>query len=221
MQLDAVEARVFGALIEKALTTPENYPLSLAAVTAAANQKTNREPVMELDEVEVAAALDRLVKKFLVRRQWPANSRVEKFSHNGHDAFSLGVEPLAVLAELLLRGPQTPGELRTHVSRMVPVASLEALQPMLQPLLDRGLAQRLPPAPGSRSERYAQRLCPDAAVAPNTGNATDAATAELREQLKDLEARLTRAERQILRLAQTVGMSLEALARAGRDEADE
>lgn len=220
VRLDPVEARIFGALIEKAFTTPESYPLSLAAVTTVANQKTNREPVMDLDEVEVAAGLDRLAKKFLVRRLWPTNSRVEKFAHNAKDAFGLSAESLAVLAELLLRGPQTPGELRAHVSRMVPVASLEALQTMLQPLIERRLVERLPPAPGSRSERYAQLLCPHALPASPATPSSQSDTAELREQLKDLEVRLARAERQIVRLAQTVGMSLPALARAGCEESD-
>ncbi|MCX8073872.1 MAG: YceH family protein [Candidatus Binatia bacterium] len=220
IRLDKVEARVFGVLIEKALTTPEYYPLTLAAVTTAANQKTNRDPVMNLEEPEVAESLESLAKKFLVRRLWPSNSRVEKYAHNGKDALGLEVEPLAVLAELLLRGAQTPGELRTHVSRMVPVPSLEALYQMIQPLLDRGLATRLPPAPGSRAERYAQVLCPTEATTADTSPLREAPDEQeiLRERVKALELRLARAERQIRRLAHVVGMSMEALAEASRDE---
>jgi uncharacterized protein YceH (UPF0502 family) len=220
VRLNKVEARVFGCLIEKAFTTPDNYPLTLAAVTAAANQKTNRDPVMELDEVEVARALDALANKFLARRQWPANSRVEKFSHNGKDVFSLEAGPLAVLAELLLRGPQTSGELRVHVSRMVTIDSLESLYAMLQPLIERGLVERLPPAPGSRAERYAQLLSPDVYPTGNKPIERSDEYAALQERVKDLESRLARAERQIVRLAEKLGMSLEALAQAGREDLD-
>ncbi len=220
-QLNAVEARVFGALIEKALLTPEYYPLSLAAVTTAANQRTNREPVMDLEESTVAQALDSLAKKFLVRRLWLPNSRVEKFAHNGKDALGLETPSLAVLAELLLRGPQTPGELRTHVSRMVPVSSLEALGEMIRPLLDRGLVRRLAPSPGSRAERYCHTLSSHELQPTDEPSRADAPENVLREQIEQLEVRLARAERQIVRLAQAVGMSLEALARAGNDESDE
>ncbi|GIW43257.1 MAG: UPF0502 protein [Candidatus Binatia bacterium] len=223
IELDHVEARVLGVLVEKALTTPEYYPLSLAAVTTAANQKTNRDPVTNLEEPDVLVALESLAKKFLVRRLWPSNSRVEKFAHNGKDALGLEAGSLAVLAELLLRGPQTPGELRTHVSRMVPLPSLEALQEMIQPLLERGLVRRLPPAPGSRAERYTQTLWRDprsdvAVATPLTAPPPQRSDGELAERVRELEERLARAERQIVRLAQSVGMSLEALSQAGRED---
>ncbi|GBD25951.1 hypothetical protein HRbin30_01278 [bacterium HR30] len=221
VRLDKIEARVLGVLIEKALCTPEYYPLSLAAVTAAANQRTNRDPVMDLEEPEVLQALESLAKKFLVRRLWPSNSRVEKFAHNGKDAFGLEAGPLAVLAELLLRGAQTPGELRTHVSRMVAVPSLDALHAMIQPLLDRGLAQRLPPLPGSRAERYAHTLSSEKQSAEVHAQQEEDSAVTLRAQLEQLELRLARAERQITRLAQAVGMSLEALAQAGREPSEE
>lgn len=221
VQLNDIEARVFGVLIEKALSTPEHYPLSVAAVTTAANQRTNRNPVMDCEEPEIAEALDSLVKKFLVRRVWLTNSRVEKFAHNAKDALGLDPGSLAVLAELLLRGPQTPGELRTHVSRMVPVTSLESLHAMMQPLLERGLVKRLPPAPGSRAERYCHTMTSVASPPADPISRSDDANAALREQVEELAARLAQAERQIRRLAQAIGMSLEALARAGREESDQ
>jgi hypothetical protein len=155
--LDAVEARLFGVLIEKALTTPDQYPLSLNAATNAANQKSNREPVLALAEDEVAEALYRLEQKYLVRKVF---SRVERYRHNGKETLGLDYPQLAVLAELLLRGPQMPGELRTHVSRMSPVDSIEQLMGLLQPLIERGFAQRLDPTPGARAERYVQLLSP-------------------------------------------------------------
>ena len=151
IQLDPNEARVFSVLVEKALTTPEQYPLTLNALTNGANQKSNRDPVLSLDEDQVAAALQRLEKKYMVRTVFPMNSRVEKYVHNGKDALGLDATPLAIVAELLLRGPQTPGELRTHAGRMVPIESLDQLSAVLANLIDRGLVRRLPPSPGSRS----------------------------------------------------------------------
>src|SRR5664279_3621894 len=127
IQLDANESRVFGVLVEKALTTPEQYPLTINALTNGANQKSNRYPVLELDEVAIEAALQRLAKKYMVRSVFPMNSRVEKYVHNGKDALGLDATPLAVVAELLLRGPQTPGEIRTHAGRMIPIESLDQL----------------------------------------------------------------------------------------------
>src|SRR5579862_6541572 len=161
IQLDPIESRVVGVLVEKALTTPEQYPLTLNALTNGANQKSNRDPVMTLDEVEVGGALQRLERKYMVRTVFPSNSRVEKYVHNGKDALGLDAAPLAIVAELLLRGPQTPGELRTHVSRMVAVESLEQLATLLANLIERGLVRRLPPSPGSRAERYVQLISPD------------------------------------------------------------
>lgn len=160
--LDPIEARLLGVLIEKALTTPENYPLSLNAVTNGANQKSNRDPVLELLESEVRLGLQGLTSKNLVYASHSTGSRVEKFRHNGEAILELDTPRLAVLAELLMRGPQTPGELRVRVSRMTPLDDLGRLMELLRPLLERGLVQRLSPAPGSRAERYAQTLAPKA-----------------------------------------------------------
>lgn len=162
IQLDPLEARVFGVLVEKTFTTPDQVPLSLNATTNGANQKSNRHPVLNLSESDVAAALERLVKKYVARRAFQTHSRVEKFHQNGPDALGLSNDgELAVVAELLLRGPQTPGELRTHATRMTPIDSLEALGAILEPLQSKGFVRRLPPAPGSRAERYVQLLSPD------------------------------------------------------------
>jgi uncharacterized protein YceH (UPF0502 family) len=161
IQLDPYEARVFGVLVEKALTTPEQYPLTLNAVTNGANQKNNRDPVLSLDEDHVSMALERLVQKYLARKVFPANSRVEKYSHNGKDGLGLEARELAIMAELLMRGPQTGGEIRTRASRMQPIDSLDQLTALLDPLIERGFVKRLPPAPGSRAERYVQLLSPD------------------------------------------------------------
>src|SRR3972149_5478195 len=150
IQLDPNEARVFGGLVERALTTPEQYPLTLNAVTNGANQKSNRDPVLALDEDQVAAALERLVQKYLARKVFPANSRVEKYLHNGKDGLGLQARELSIMAELLMRGPQTAGELRSRASRMQSFDSLDELIATLEPMIEGGFVKRLPPAPGSR-----------------------------------------------------------------------
>jgi hypothetical protein len=171
MQLIDVEARVLGVLVEKAFTTPEQYPLSLNAATVGSNQKSNRDPVTRYQEAEVLVALDGLVQKGLAGRVRQAASRVEKFRHSAQGALDLGDAELAVLVELLLRGPQSPGELRGRVRRMVPIETLEELAALLERLRGRGLVERLAPSPGTRAERYVQLLAPglhpvDAASAP-------------------------------------------------------
>ena len=158
--LDPLEARLFGVLIEKALTTPDQYPLSVNAATNGANQKANRDPVLALEMPDVEDALERLVRRALARKVYPGNSRVEKYVHNGKDALGLDAAGLAVLAELLMRGPQSPGELRGRAGRMVAIDSLEQLADILAALIDRGFVQRLAPSPGSRAERYVQLLSP-------------------------------------------------------------
>ena len=160
IQLDALEARVLGVLVEKTLTTPDQYPLTLNSTTTGSNQKSNRLPVLSLDEDAVSRALARLENKGLVRRVYPGNSRVEKYTQLAKEAFGLPITGVAVLAELLLRGPQTMGELRAHAARMVELPSLDDLMSVLQPLLDDEYIERLAPAPGSRAERFLQRLSP-------------------------------------------------------------
>jgi uncharacterized protein YceH (UPF0502 family) len=160
--LDPIEARVLGVLVEKALTTPDQYPLSLNAATNGANQRSNREPVLDLLEGDVYAALQGLMRKGLAGASHPAGGRVEKYRHNGEAVLGVDTPQLAVLAELLMRGPQMPGELRGRASRMTPIATLPGLMALLAPLIERGLARRLPAQPGARAERYAQTLSPDA-----------------------------------------------------------
>ena len=131
--LDAVEARVLGALIEKDLTTPEYYPLSLNALTNACNQKTNREPVTNYDDATVAAAIERLRSERMAAAVTGAGSRVEKYAHRLADNFNFSERELAILAVLLLRGPQTPGELRQRADRMHSFDDLEAVEVDAEP----------------------------------------------------------------------------------------
>lgn len=200
IRFDPLEARLFGVLVEKALTTPEQYPLSVNAATYGANQKSNRNPVLSLEEPEVHDVLERLAKRFLARQVFPGSGRVLKYVHNGKDALGLDTPQLAVVAELFLRGPQTAGELRTHVARMVPIESLEALMAILEPLRAGGVIERLPPQPGSRAERYVQLLCPGLHPVESPA-ATVAASAPAAESLA---ARVATLETEVARLAAEV-----------------
>lgn len=221
IQLELNEARVLGVLVEKALTTPEQYPLTLNAVVNGANQKTNRDPVLELSDDEVSEALDGLVDKELARKVFPGNSRVDKFCHTGTSTLKVETAQLALLAELMMRGPQTPAELRTRAGRMVPIESPEQLVALLDPLEQRGLVGRVPPGHGFRAERVAQRLCPSLHLlgAPAGGVAVpaDAAAEEahvptraaLSARLAAVEATAARLERQLRALAEKLGEPLE------------
>lgn len=170
IQLSPDECRVLGTLIEKAHTTPAQYPLTLNALTTGVNQKSNRHPVVNLDEDRVFDALDGLKRKGLARDVLLTGSRVTKFRHIAREALGVDTSQLVILTELLLRGPQTPGELRQNASRMHPLDSLETVQNVLQSLIDRApapdgakpapLVRELPPAPGTRAARYAQLICP-------------------------------------------------------------
>lgn len=162
--LRPMEARVLGCLIEKAVTTPEYYPLTLAALTAACNQKSNRDPIMQADEKEVVRALDNLREKKLASSVALANSRVPKYRHNLLDVLALTPRQLALICELVLRGPQTVGELRTHAARMAPLADVTEVQNVLNELAaweGGALIAKWPRQAGQREERYGHTLCGD------------------------------------------------------------
>lgn len=220
IRLTAGEARLLGVLVEKALTTPEQYPLSLNAATLGANQKSNRFPILSLSEDEVSEALDGLIDKQLVRKVFPGNSRVDKYAHTGTSALKIEIAQLAVLAELLMRGPQTHNELRTRVSRMLPIESPAHLDTLLQALEARGFVERLPAGHGSRVERHVQCLSPGlhALDAPAPGplaseGAPDEVHAPTRaalgERIAALEATVERLQRQLRGLADKLGEPLE------------
>ena len=158
LTLTPIEARVLGALIEKEITTPEYYPLSLNALANACNQKSNRDPAMHLEENEVRRALNDLESQSLVRSV--GDSRVTKFEHRLQDAFNFYRPEIAIICELLLRGPQTPGELRTRASRMHPFEDLESVHSALQRLAKREppMVTVLPRQPGRKEARYAHLL---------------------------------------------------------------
>ena len=154
LQLTPYEARVLGVLIEYATTTPEQYPLSQNAVVNGANQKNNRDPIMAMDDNRAFDALEGLRSKGLLVRMNQAGSRVDKFRHNASEVLHARPAELAILGELMLRGPQTLGELRGRASRMAPFESLDAVKNMLAALMSREepLVRELPPSPGSRAE---------------------------------------------------------------------
>lgn len=158
--LNEVECRVLGALMEKEATTPEYYPLSLNALMNACNQKSNRDPVLSLDEAALRRALHSLEGQSLVRSVSPADSRVTKYEHRLQEAFNFYRHESAILCLLLLRGPQTPGELRSRSERMHSFDDLGAVQSSLQHLMKREppLVKPLPRQPGTKETRYAHLL---------------------------------------------------------------
>jgi uncharacterized protein YceH (UPF0502 family) len=163
--LDEIEIRVLGCLVEKDLATPEYYPLTLNALTNACNQKSNRDPVMLLEEADVVRALDGLRKKQLAH-QSAEGVRAAKYCHNLEGRLLLEPEDLAILCELMLRGPQTVGELRNRAERMCPVGDLQAVEDLLQSLMSRqeALVIRLPRQPGRKEHRFAHLLAGEPAI---------------------------------------------------------
>lgn len=162
LQLSALEARLIGCLIEKAITTPDQYPLSLNALNNACNQKSNRDPVLTLDERTVQESVEGLVKKHLVLEKSGFGSRVPKYQHRfcntGFGSLEFTPVETAIVCELLLRGPQTPGELRTRVPRMAPVQDGAEIDTALENLATRPdgpFVKQLPREPGRRDSRYA------------------------------------------------------------------
>jgi uncharacterized protein YceH (UPF0502 family) len=213
--LTAVEARVIGALIEKEITTPDQYPLSLNALTNACNQKTNRDPVLELDERSVQDALDTLSRRHLVMERSGFGSRVVKYRHrlcNGdHNPLQFSPQEVAVVCELLLRGPQTPGELRSRAQRLAPFASLGDVEAALEQLATRTdgpFVLKLARQPGAREARYAQLFTgplergaePEEAAAGHAA-AVPPADAGLAARVARLEETVARLAREIERLA--------------------
>lgn len=165
LDLTDVEARVLGALIEKDITTPDYYPLSLNALINACNQKNNREPVMNIDEDAVRQALASLQEKRLAGPAGGADSRVTKYEHRLQEVFNFDRRETAVICVLLLRGPQTPGELRGRTERMYRFDALEDVQSAIQKLMERQppLARILPRQPGTKESRYMHLFSGDTA----------------------------------------------------------
>jgi uncharacterized protein YceH (UPF0502 family) len=171
VDLSAPEIRVLGCLLEKQRTTPEAYPLSLNALRLACNQSTNRDPVVQYDEATIRDALHRLSRRRWARLASGPGSRAPKYRHLLDEALALPDDELAVLCVLMLRGPQTPGELKQRTERLHPLADLTAVHGTLTRLIDRELAARLERRPGQKEERYTHLLGEDATEPVATGPA--------------------------------------------------
>ena len=205
-----VEARVIASLVEKQITTPNNYPLTLAAQTTACNQKSNRYPVTDLTEEEVVRALFNLRTLNIAWEKAPAGSRVMKYSHDISQRFDFTDPQLAVMTELMLRGPQTPGELRTRCERMHPLGDINQATEVVQSLVDypeSPLAMKLPREPGRRDSRYAHLLCGEPEIsdepvdiAPNAAvvavRAENERIAELEQTVQELQTNFAELTRQ-------------------------
>jgi len=218
--MSAAEVRALGCLLEKQCTTPDAYPLSLNALRLACNQSTNRDPVVDYSDGEIRAALHRLERRGLVRLASGAGSRATKYRHLLAESLPMDDAERAILCVLMLRGPQTPGELKQRSERMHPFAGLEGVQATLAGLIQRGLVVRLERRPGHKEDRYAQLLQedprsdgfaevrgePDAepqnAPGPHPFDAArdPPSAADVPATVEDLRARVARLEREVTEL---------------------
>jgi hypothetical protein len=191
--LNSTEVRVLGSLIEKDATTPDYYPLSLNALVNACNQKNNRDPVTNLDEDSVRQALHSLQEKRLAGPASSADSRVTKYEHRLQEVFNFDRRETAILCVLLLRGPQTPGELRGRSERMHRFEALDEVQATLQRLMERQppLVKMLPRQPGTKESRYAHLLSGEVegweAVKPEAGGGDSNRLARLEDEVGALK----------------------------------
>lgn len=207
--LNAAEVRVLGALVEKEITTPDYYPLTLNALVNACNQSSNRDPVVSFDETTVVRALDGLRENKLALVFYGAESRVPKYAHKLTEAFALSRPEIAVLCVLLLRGPQTVGELRGRTGRMHEFAELEEVETTLQALATKEaqpLAAKLPRQTGLKESRFAHLLGGEVHLEPvETAPRLEPATIAVRlenERLAKLEAEMESLRREFAELKQ-------------------
>jgi uncharacterized protein len=203
-ELSPAEVRVLGALVEKEITTPEYYPLSLNALVNACNQKSNRDPVMTLDEDTVRKALRSLTDQFLVRSAG-GDSRVPKYEHRLNELYNFHRHEIAVLCVLMLRGPQTPGELRTRTERMYAFEDLDAVHSALNLLMRREppLVRVLPRQAGTKESRFMHLLSGDSSpeISKEPGEFVEASDANVstrdRERIEQLETEVSELRREL------------------------
>jgi uncharacterized protein YceH (UPF0502 family) len=220
IEITPLEARVLGSLIEKEVTTPDQYPLSMSSITHACNQKSSRDPVIQLSEAEVQEIVDGLIKQHLISDRTGFGSRVIKYQHRfcnaGFGSLEFSAQELGILCVLLLRGPQTPGELRTRTNRLCSFSDVHETETVLHQLMEREdgpFVARLTREPGKRESRYAQlfRGVAETAVAQQDQNIVDTSPTpgqesqqrieqletlvlEMQEQLGALETRIEQLE---------------------------
>ncbi|MEY4979802.1 MAG: hypothetical protein RLZZ352_2072 [Pseudomonadota bacterium] len=211
--LSAIEARVLGTLMEKARTVPDSYPLSMQALLTGCNQKTTREPVMNLSEAQAAEAVDELKALSLVIEQ--SGARVPRYSHNFMRGMGVPEQSAVLLGLLMLRGPQTAGELRINCERWYRFADISSVEAFLEELQDRPaekggpLVVKLPKAPGNREQRWAHLLCgpvdlSQPAASGHSGATEDTAT--LTQRVQTLEAEVERLRQTLVRLCEQLGV---------------
>jgi uncharacterized protein YceH (UPF0502 family) len=208
-ELSALEARVVGCLIEKQIATPDQYPLSLNALVNACNQKSNRHPVMNLEEREVQSAVDGLIRRQVILEKSGFGSRVPKyhqlFCNTQFGSLKFSPAQTAIVCELLLRGPQTPAELRTHAGRLAKIDGLEEVETALEDLATRPdgpFVVKLPREPGRRESRYAQLFTGpiDMYTMADVGPPEDAAPSGSGAHRDELVARVEALESQLAQL---------------------
>ena len=215
LELSALEARVIGCLMEKQIATPDQYPLSLNALVNACNQRSNREPVMTLEEREVQAVVDVLVRRQLVLEKSGFGSRVPKyhqlFCNTQFGSLKFSPTQTAIVCELLLRGPQTPGELRTHAARLATIHDIAEVETALEDLMTRPegpFVTKLAREPGRREARYAQLCTGEPVVAPTTAAAAlhepAANSPGLAERVAALEATVAQLQDELAALREVV-----------------
>jgi uncharacterized protein len=210
-----VETRVLGCMLEKQRTTPDVYPLSLNALRLACNQSTNREPVVDYDESTIRDGLHRLERRGLTRLASGAGSRAAKYRHLLAEALPMQADEQAIVCVLMLRGPQTPGELKQRSERMHAFADLAGVQETLERAIERGLVTRLERRPGQKEERYEQLLQDAEEAGASAATPTPAATAQPQApapawperepsgragELAELRERVARLEREVAEL---------------------
>lgn len=210
--LTAIEARILGTLMEKARTVPDSYPLTLHALLTGCNQKTSRDPIMSLDEAALAAALDNLQSLDLVRES--SGGRTARFTHNVQRGVGVFEQAAVLLGMLMLRGPQTAGELRLNTERWYPFADISSVDGFLEELQDRSvekggpLVLKLPRAPGAREQRWAHLLCgPVDVSAFELGAAMPTGTPGNADRIGRLEAEVAALRQTVERLCAELGVA--------------
>ena len=208
LNLSEIEVRVLGSLIEKDITTPDYYPLSLNALVNACNQKNNREPVMALNEDRVRQALSTLQEKRMAGPAGGADSRVTKYEHRLQEVFNFDRRETAVICVLLLRGPQTPGELRGRTDRVYRFDALDDVQATLHKLMDRQppLVRVLPRPPGTKESRYVHLFAGDTfpPLTPETANSRVRTESSDEQRIANLEAEVAALKRDFQELKRQV-----------------
>lgn len=198
--LSDIEARVLGSLIEKSMTTPDYYPLSLVSLTTACNQKSNRDPIVDFDETTVVRALDALKEKRLAVQS--DASRVPKYAETFVNRHNLLGREAAILMVLLLRGPQTVGELRTRTERAYQFDDLATVEVALEEMIEAGLVAKLPRQPGRKESRYAQLLTGEPNIDDEVSARPEAATLSVRSENERIDCLANEIEQLQTELAQ-------------------